>query len=352
MFCGKCGNMVKDGARFCGKCGAQIVPMDSLNPGQGSMQAQMQYSGQQPMAQQEQNAAPTYSAPSSAQQAGTGAGSMMWQVTMQGQGAGGGSQMWEMEFPQQRTQQAQPQPAAQPGSQPQWSQQQTAQTQPQQWQQPAAQTEQTPWQPPAAPAEQTQWSQQQEEQAQPQKQKKQKPQQTGGMHADQYGGKWQRFYLIDFLIRMVRVKENIPLFIYLLMNIVLIGFVMTMFTYGNIALGFALGFGLYLLSMTIALSSVGEKILRVMVGCKKIQDPALMSRLMPIFQEVYARAKQMNPNLPDSLSMMMMLPMPLRPAEERYASQKDCSRELTNRSAEHWVMNSDICRTGILTASS
>ena len=363
MFCGKCGNMVKDGARFCGKCGAQIVPMDSLNPGQGSMQpqmqypgqgsmqpqmqypgqgsmqSQMQYSGQQPMAQQEQNAAPTYSAPSSAQQAGTGAGSMMWQVTMQGQGAGGGSQMWEMEFPQQRTQQAQPQPAAQTGSQPQWSsrftaqaeqavpqqwqqpaapqeqnqwaeqpqwsQQQTAQTQPQQWQQPAAQTEQTPWQPPTAPAEQTQWSQQQEEQAQPQKQKKQKPQQTGGMHADQYGGKWQRFYLIDFLIRMVRVKENIPLFIYLLMNIVLIGFVMTMFTYGNIALGFALGFGLYLLSMTIALSSVGEKILRVMVGCKKIQDPALMSRLMPIFQEVYARAKQMNPNLPDDVQLFI-----------------------------------------------
>ena len=264
MFCGKCGSRVQDNARFCGKCGAPIAQLDFQNDAQEyrkpaqdqysaqqSTPAQMQYPGQRTTPQPDQYAAQQNPAQPAGQQPGAGGGSFMWQVTMQGTGAGAESRMWEMELPQQQTEQAQPR---------------------------------------------------RPEQAQPQGQK---TPQTGGMHADQYGGKWQKFYIIDFLLRMVRVKENIPLFIYLLMNIVLIGFVMTMFTNGNIAMGFVLGFGVYLLSMTIALSSLGEKILRMMVGCKKIEDPALMSRLMPVFQEVYTKAKQMNPNLPDDIQLFV-----------------------------------------------
>lgn len=294
MFCGKCGSRVQDNARFCGKCGAPIAQLDFQNDAQEyrkpaqdqysaqqSTPAQMQYPGQRTTPQPDQYAAQQNPAQPAGQQPGAGGGSFMWQVTMQGTGAGAESRMWEMELPQQQTEQAQPQ----------WTQQ------------PAAQSELDPW------AEQAQWAQQ-AEQAQPRRPEQAQPQgqktpQTGGMHADQYGGKWQKFYIIDFLLRMVRVKENIPLFIYLLMNIVLIGFVMTMFTNGNIAMGFVLGFGVYLLSMTIALSSLGEKILRMMVGCKKIEDPALMSRLMPVFQEVYTKAKQMNPNLPDDIQLFV-----------------------------------------------
>jgi len=291
MYCGKCGSKVQDNARFCGKCGAPVAQPEYQNnvqeyqkpaydqySAQRFMQAQTQFPGQTARPQPDQYASQHEPAQPSGQQTGADGGQpLMWQVTMQGTGAGAESRMWEMELPQQQTYQAQPQ---------------TEQAQPQWTQQPAAQSEPDPW------AEQPQ----QTEQAQPQNRKNQ---QTGGMHADQYGGKWQKVYIIDFLLRMVRVKENIPLFIYLLMNIVLIGFVMTMFTNGNIAMGFALGFGVYLLSMTFALSSMGEKFLRIMVGCKKIEDPALMSRLMPVFQEVYAKAKQTNPNLPDDIQLFV-----------------------------------------------
>ena len=59
-----------------------------------------------------------------------------------------------------------------------------------------------------------------------------------------------QLYIIDFLIGMIRVKENDPLFIYLLMNIVFIGVAMTMFT-GTAVTGIAIGFGLYLFSMSM-----------------------------------------------------------------------------------------------------
>ena len=86
---------------------------------------------------------------------------------------------------------------------------------------------------------------------------------------------------------MIRVKENDPLFIYLLMNIVFIGVAMTMFT-GTAVTGIAIGFGLYLFSMSM-------RSLRL----ERIKDPEVMSRLVPTFQTVYVKARQMNQNLSD-----------------------------------------------------
>ncbi|MDO5132219.1 MAG: M48 family metalloprotease, partial [Eubacteriales bacterium] len=122
--------------------------------------------------------------------------------------------------------------------------------------------------------------------------------------ADRGGGQ-QRFYFIDFLTRLFGVKENIPTCIYLLMNVLFIGFVSIGFTNGNVVMGMLLGLVLYILSMAVALSSVGENLLRARVGCKPVKDPEIAARIDPIFQEVYARAREKNQNLPEDIRLFI-----------------------------------------------
>ena len=123
--------------------------------------------------------------------------------------------------------------------------------------------------------------------------------------ADEGGNSLRRFYIVDFLVRMVGVKENLPLCIYLLLNVVIIGLITTMFIGGNILLGMFIGLILYIISMTAALSPFGEWLLRRRVGCVSITDPQVQNRIMPLFQQVYARAKNQNPNLPDDIALFM-----------------------------------------------
>lgn len=32
MYCGVCGAVVEDNAKFCGNCGAPVIPLESENP--------------------------------------------------------------------------------------------------------------------------------------------------------------------------------------------------------------------------------------------------------------------------------------------------------------------------------
>ena len=80
-------------------------------------------------------------------------------------------------------------------------------------------------------------------------------------------------YFIDFLCRLFS-KENIPLCI-------------------------------YLATISIALSPIGEFIVRFQTGCKKIKDPEVMNRLEPLFYEVYQKAKMQEPLISDSVRLYM-----------------------------------------------
>lgn len=124
-------------------------------------------------------------------------------------------------------------------------------------------------------------------------------------NAENNGGNFRKFYFIDFIVRMVGVKENIPLFIYLLMNVVFMGLVATGFTNGNFALGMLIGLIAYIISMMLALSPFGEWLLRNRVGCRPITDQAVAGRIMPLFNEVYANARRQNPNLPDDIGIFI-----------------------------------------------
>ena len=111
-------------------------------------------------------------------------------------------------------------------------------------------------------------------------------------------------YIFDFIKRLFRVS-NIPVIIYLVLNVLFIGFIVSiMFTidYGTALL---MGLGVYLVSLVIALSPIGEWILRFQTGCKKIKDKNIGNYLEPLFQEVYARAKAEDPTIPNGVRLFL-----------------------------------------------
>lgn len=107
-------------------------------------------------------------------------------------------------------------------------------------------------------------------------------------------------YIIDFFKNLFR-KRNTGLIIWLVLNTLLI---IAIFSDGFSSWkGALIGLGLYLFSLVIALSPIGEWILRLQTGCKKMTDPTDLARLQPIFDEVYAKAKAKNPELPDNVTL-------------------------------------------------
>ena len=120
------------------------------------------------------------------------------------------------------------------------------------------------------------------------------------------------FYLFDFFISIVR-KGNIGVLIWMIINTALVtclfGFGLLysfpFFQYDYPWLAFVIGFLIYFVSIMIALSPVGETILRLQAGCKKIKRQDYLARLTPLFNEVYQKAKLRNPHLPDNIRFYM-----------------------------------------------
>lgn len=111
-------------------------------------------------------------------------------------------------------------------------------------------------------------------------------------------------YFIDFLCRLFS-KENIPLCIYLVINMVIIGGIMSAMFNLSLQWGMLSGFFVYLATISIALSPIGEFIVRFQTSCKKIKDPEVMNRLEPLFYEVYQKAKMQEPLISDSVRLYM-----------------------------------------------
>lgn len=64
-----------------------------------------------------------------------------------------------------------------------------------------------------------------------------------------------------------------------------------------------IGIVLYAISIAMALSPLGEWILRLQTGCKKIKRMDQINRIQPLFDEVFDRAKQLNPTIPDNIQL-------------------------------------------------
>ncbi len=115
-------------------------------------------------------------------------------------------------------------------------------------------------------------------------------------------------YFSDF-IKSLAKKHRIPVIIYLVLNVVIVTYCMNWFMTGGGDqfdwMSIPVAIGIYALSILIALSPVGEWILRLQMGCKKIKRVDYAERLNPLFKEVYIRAKQERPSLPDDIELFM-----------------------------------------------
>ena len=115
-------------------------------------------------------------------------------------------------------------------------------------------------------------------------------------------------YFIDF-VKSILKKHRIPVIIYFIINVCIISGVVKSLIgtqgIGGVMLAFVLSIGIYALSIAIALSPIGERLLRMQTGCKKIKRIDYAERLVPLFKEVYGRAKEENPNLPDDIELFM-----------------------------------------------
>lgn len=111
-------------------------------------------------------------------------------------------------------------------------------------------------------------------------------------------------YIVDF-IKVVFEKRNIPILIYLLINIFIIALLAINTFQTQWVQAVAFSFIIYLLSLTIALSPFGEWILRLQTGCKKIKRKEYIDFIYPIFEEVYNKAKEKDQKIPDDVKLFI-----------------------------------------------
>ena len=104
-------------------------------------------------------------------------------------------------------------------------------------------------------------------------------------------------YVFEFLKRMFR-KSNTTVVIYLIINYILISAIIGLLFSGGggigILLGFVVGLVAYIISLALALSPVGEWLLRLQCQCHPIEklSPEWQNSILPIFQEVYQQARR------------------------------------------------------------
>jgi heat shock protein HtpX len=108
-------------------------------------------------------------------------------------------------------------------------------------------------------------------------------------------------YLIDFGRNLFK-KSNIGVIVYLVLNTIIYVALFGGFADPGMA---GLAILIYLITLCIALSPVGEFLLRMQTGCKKIKRKDYLERLMPIFEEVYAQARKKDPSISDKVKLYM-----------------------------------------------
>lgn len=110
------------------------------------------------------------------------------------------------------------------------------------------------------------------------------------------------FYLFEFFKSVTR-QSNIPVFIYLILNVFIISGIVILFLGLPVWAGILAGVVLYLISLTVALSPIGEWMLRRQTKCQDISTSPNADRLIKLFGQAYARARQQNPSIPEDVKL-------------------------------------------------
>lgn len=112
-------------------------------------------------------------------------------------------------------------------------------------------------------------------------------------------------YIIDF-IKVILEKRNIPTLVYLLINI----FIIVMLSINTFQIGWVQAFlcalVIYSISLTITLSPIGECMLRLQTGCRRIKREDYKNFIYPIFNEVYSKAKEKDKRISNNVQLFMV----------------------------------------------
>lgn len=117
-------------------------------------------------------------------------------------------------------------------------------------------------------------------------------------------GTLARVPVLDFLRRMFTL-HNLPVLIYLLINVFLIGGISSLLFQLPTLWGLVVGLLLYGMSLSIALSPIGEAWIRFSCKVQKVRLRADVERLEPIFNRVYARARQRCPGISEDVRLFI-----------------------------------------------
>lgn len=116
-------------------------------------------------------------------------------------------------------------------------------------------------------------------------------------------------YFIDFFKKVFKVK-NIGIIIWIIVNLyIIIAFFPTTQGVSNSSealVAVIRGIVIYAVSVTLALSPIGESIFRSMNGCREISDSVIFNRLTSLFNEVYEKANLKDSNLSQSIKLYMV----------------------------------------------
>lgn len=110
----------------------------------------------------------------------------------------------------------------------------------------------------------------------------------------------KNFYLFDLFARMVEAK-NWGLLAWIIINFVIIETVFGIIL--NLWGVFLVGPLAYFISLAIALSPIGEELLRISNGCRKIKNKDIKAKIEPVFNEVYSRAKEKDPSISPKIEL-------------------------------------------------
>jgi len=83
-------------------------------------------------------------------------------------------------------------------------------------------------------------------------------------------------------------------------------FILAWLLLGFTLLGLAIVTVVYGISISVALSPVGEKLLRLLENCREPLTEEEKSYLLPLFEEAYENAKEVNPKLNDGIKVYIM----------------------------------------------
>lgn len=82
-------------------------------------------------------------------------------------------------------------------------------------------------------------------------------------------------------------------------------FLIAVLAFISVPHGFWIVLAVYVVSITIAISPIGENLLRFMNGVRRISTLQEKEYIYPLFDEVYNRAKETTPNLSDDIEIFM-----------------------------------------------